>query len=53
MDNTIVAIILCILIPPLAVFLMKGAGIELVISIVLWFLGGIPGMLYALWLKFA
>lgn len=39
MDNKVVVIIVSILLPPLAVFLKKGAGQVLIISIVLTLLG--------------
>ena len=50
MDNKVVVIIVSILLPPLAVFLKKGAGQDLIINIVLTLLGGIPGIIHALWL---
>lgn len=46
----ILQIILAIILPPLAVFLNRGVGTELVIGIVLWLLGWIPGSLYALYI---
>ena len=48
--NPIVLIILAILIPPVAVFLKKGAGQDLVINIVLCFLLWLPGVVHAVWL---
>lgn len=48
MDNKVVVIIVSILLPPLAVFLKKGAGQDLIINIVLTLLGGIPGIIHAL-----
>lgn len=50
MDNKLVLIILSILIAPLAVFLKKGAGKDLIINIVLCFLFYIPAVIHALWL---
>jgi len=50
MDNKVVLIILSILIPPVAVFLKKGAGKDLVINIILCFLFFIPAIVHALWL---
>ena len=50
MDNKLVLIILSILIPPVAVFLKKGAGKDLVINIILCFLFFLPAILHALWL---
>ena len=43
-------VIIAILLPPVAVFLKKGVGTELIISIVLTILGYIPGIIYALWI---
>ena len=50
MDNKLVAIIVSILLPPLAVYLKKGAGSDLVINIVLCLLMWLPGVLHAIWL---
>ena len=50
MDNKVVVILVSILLPPLAVFLKKGAGLDLIINIVLTLLGGIPSIIQALWL---
>ncbi|MDB3856379.1 YqaE/Pmp3 family membrane protein [Halieaceae bacterium] len=50
MDNKIVQIILAIFLPPVAVFLKKGAGKDLVINIVLCILMFVPGVVHALWL---
>ncbi len=47
--NKILLIILAIFLPPDAVFL-KGCEIkDLLINIVLCLLGGLPGMIHALW----
>ncbi|WP_461489654.1 YqaE/Pmp3 family membrane protein [Pontibacter sp. HJ8] len=46
--TNIIEIILAILIPPLAVFLHDGIGTSFWISIILWLLGIIPGIIYAL-----
>ena len=51
MDNKIVLIILSIFLPPVAVFLKKGAGKDLIINIVLCLLFFIPGVIHALWLS--
>ena len=48
-SNKILLIILAILLPPVAVFLKKGADLNLVINIVLWLLGVLPGIIHALW----
>ena len=50
MDNKLVALIISILIPPLAVYLKKGAGKDLVINILLCILMWVPGVLHAIWL---
>ena len=49
MDNKLVALIVSILVPPLAVFLKKGAGKDLVINILLCILMWVPGILHAIW----
>ena len=51
MDNKIVLIILSIFLPPVAVFLKKGVGQDLVINIVLCLLFFIPGVIHALWIS--
>jgi len=48
--NKLILIVLAILLPPLAVYLKKGAGTDLIINIVLCLLIYIPGVLHALWL---
>jgi uncharacterized membrane protein YqaE (UPF0057 family) len=48
---SIVDILLCIFLPPLAVFLRKGAGKDFVINLVLWVLTfGLLGIVHAFWL---
>lgn len=49
MDNKLVLIILAIFLPPVAVFLKKGAGKDLIINIVLCILFFLPGVIHALW----
>lgn len=51
MDNKIVLIIISILLAPLAVFLKKGAGKDLIINIVLCFLFYIPAVIHAIWIS--
>ena len=46
--NTLLMIIIALLLPPVAVFLKKGAGMELIISIVLTICFWVPGVIYAL-----
>ncbi|MFT5396377.1 MAG: uncharacterized membrane protein YqaE (UPF0057 family) [Gammaproteobacteria bacterium] len=48
--NKVVLIIIAILLPPVAVFLKKGAGKDLIINIVLCLLMFIPGVVHAIWL---
>ena len=48
-SNKILLIILAILLPPVAVFLKRGADVHLLINIVLWVLGVLPGIIHALW----
>lgn len=51
-NNTLLHAIIALLLPPLAVFLKKGAGMPLVISLVLTLLGWLPGVIYALLIVF-
>jgi uncharacterized membrane protein YqaE (UPF0057 family) len=48
--NKIVLIILALLLPPVAVFMQKGAGKDLGINIVLCILIWFPGIVHAVWL---
>jgi len=50
LDNKIVLIIIAVLLAPVAVFLKKGAGKDLVINIVLCFLFYLPAVIHAIWL---
>ncbi|MBX3317390.1 MAG: YqaE/Pmp3 family membrane protein [Phycisphaeraceae bacterium] len=47
--NTLLMVIIAILIPPLAVFLKKGLGMALIISIILTLLFYVPGLIHALY----
>ena len=49
-NNKILLIILAILLPPVAVFMKKGPGKDLIINIVLCLLIFFPGIVHALWL---
>jgi uncharacterized membrane protein YqaE (UPF0057 family) len=49
MDNKLVLIILSLLLPPVAVLLKKGLGIDFLINIVLCILIFFPGVVHALW----
>ena len=48
--SQLVKIILAIFLPPVAAFLQVGLSLHFWINIILTFLGGLPGMLHALWL---
>lgn len=48
--NKVVLIILAILLPPIAVFLKKGVGKDLIINIILCLLFFLPGVIHAVWL---
>ena len=48
--NKLVLIILAIFLPPVAVFLSKGIGKDLIINIVLCLVFFIPGVIHSLWL---
>ena len=46
----IVRILLAIFLPPVAAFLQVGFGLHFWLNILLTLLGGLPGMVHALWL---
>ncbi len=48
--NKVVLIILAILLPPVAVFLKRGIGKDLLINIILCLIFFFPGMVHAVWL---
>lgn len=48
--NKIVLIILALFLPPVAVFLEKGIGKDLLMNIILCLLLVLPGVIHALWL---
>lgn len=48
----VVKLIFCLLVPPIAAWLQVGISTHFWISIALTLLGGIPGILHALWLVF-
>lgn len=50
MNNKLVLIILAVFLAPVAVFLKKGVGKDLIINVVLCFLFYVPAMIHALWL---
>ncbi|MDG1483157.1 MAG: YqaE/Pmp3 family membrane protein [Myxococcota bacterium] len=47
---SLVRILLAVFLPPVAVLLQAGISKHLLINIVLCFIGGLPGMIHALWL---
>ena len=50
-ENKVLMIILSIFLPPVAVFLLKGAGTDLVINIVLYIISfSVLAIVHALWL---
>lgn len=49
MDNKVVLIIASLLLPPLAVFLKRKAGKDLLINVLLCLFGWVPGIIHALW----
>jgi len=51
MDNKLIQIILAVILPPVAVFLKKGVGQDLIINIVLCIFFWIPGIIHAVWLS--
>ncbi len=46
---TLIRIILCLFLPPLAVFLTVGIKLHFWLNILLTILGVLPGMVHALW----
>jgi len=49
MDNKLVMILIAFFLPPVAVFMKKGAGKDLIINIVLCLLFLLPGSIHAIW----
>jgi uncharacterized membrane protein YqaE (UPF0057 family) len=47
---TLIEVVLAIFLPPVAAFMKVGLGPQFWLNIVLTLLGGIPGMIHALWL---
>jgi len=47
--NKLVMVLLAIFLPPVAVAVKRGLGVDLIINIVLCILGGLPGIIHALW----
>lgn len=48
--NKLVLILLCIFLPPVAVFIMRGIGGALFLNIILVLLFFVPAMIHALWI---
>jgi uncharacterized membrane protein YqaE (UPF0057 family) len=48
--SNLVLILLAIFLPPVAAFLVVGLGMHFWLNILLTLLGGLPGMVHALWL---
>ena len=48
---SVLTIILSILLPPLAVFLQHGIGKQFLLSLLLTFLGWLPGVVHALYVN--
>ena len=48
--SSLVRILLAIFIPPIAVLLTTGFGLQFLLNVVLWILGWLPGTIHALWL---
>ncbi len=49
----IVKIIFCLILPPVAALLQVGVSTHFWINIILFLLGGLPGMIHAFWLVFS
>ena len=47
--NKLLMVIIAILIAPLAVYLKTHSIGSTLVCVLLWFLGGIPGVIFALW----
>ncbi|WP_394132919.1 YqaE/Pmp3 family membrane protein [Shewanella maritima] len=47
--NKLLLIIIAILLPPVAVFLKKGVGKDLLINIILCLFFFVPGLIHAIW----
>ena len=48
--STVVKILLALFLPPIAVLLTQGIGLQFLLNIILTLLGVIPGSIHALWL---
>ena len=48
--NKILLILLCIFLPPVAVFIMRGISVALLMNIILVFVFFLPSVVHALWI---
>ncbi|WP_210250328.1 YqaE/Pmp3 family membrane protein [Methylobacterium planeticum] len=48
--SNIVRILLAIFLPPVAVLVTEGIGLQFLLNILLTLLGGVPGMIHAIWI---
>ena len=48
--NKLVMILLCIFLPPVAVFIDRGLGKDFIINLILTLIFFLPGSIHALWL---
>ncbi len=48
-SNSLLMVIIAILLPPLAVLLKKGVGMDLIINIVLCIFFWVPGIIHGVW----
>ena len=49
-DISLLALLLAVFIPPLGVLITEGLGVQLLINLILTFLGYIPGIVHALYI---
>jgi len=47
---SILTIILCIILPPVAVLMKKGLGVDFFINLLLFILGWLPGVIHGFWI---
>lgn len=52
MLSAILRLILCLILPPLAVFVTRGFGLSFIFSIILTIAVWVPGVVYALYITF-
>ena len=48
--SSLVRILLAIFMPPIAVLVTTGFGLQFLLNVLLWILGWLPGTVHALWL---